>query len=120
VFYRNWKSDGPTMSQVYEKADFQYNTSQLWSFKNFTPQIISIALGNNDFRKGDDIIKRLPFDSAGFVSNYIKFVQLVVKISNAQIALLSSHMINGTARLTLQNCLNAVKGKIDRLHLIKL
>jgi hypothetical protein len=115
--YRNWNSDGPAMPQVYEKVDFQENNTQQWNFQNFTPQVVSIALGTNDFSSGDGIKKRMPFDSAGFVSAYVKFVQLVKsKYPNAQLALLSSPMINGSSRLTLQNCLTAVKEKIDVLH----
>ncbi len=59
----------------------------------------------------------MPFDSAGFVNSYVKFIRLVKsKYQNAQIALLSSPMIKGDARTTLQNCLTAVKQKIDSLH----
>jgi lysophospholipase L1-like esterase len=115
--YRNWNSDGPTMPQVYEKVDFGEETSQRWNFKKYTPKVVSIALGTNDFSKGDGIKKRLPFDSAEFVRNYIKFVELIkLKYPKAQIALLSSPMIGGTDRLTLQNCLKAVKDKVDSLH----
>jgi len=115
--YRNWNSDGPTMPEVYEKLDFQENNAKNWNFKNYTPEVISIALGTNDFSKGDGIKKRSPFDSAAFVSAYIKFVQLVKsKYPHAQIGLLNSPMINGSSRLILQNCLTAVKGKIDALY----
>lgn len=115
--YRNWNSDGPTMPQVYEKVDFQDHTTQLWNFDTYKPRVVSIALGTNDFSNGDGIRKRLPFDSGAFVSNYIKFVQLVKsKYSGAQIALLSSPMINGLSRTILQNCLTAVKEKIDSLY----
>ena len=112
--YRNWNSDGPTMPQVYEKLDFQENNTKNWDFKKYRPKVISIALGTNDFSNGDGIKKRLPFDSAAFVSAYIKFVQLVKsKYPEARIGLLSSPMINGDSRITLQNCLTAVKEKID-------
>ncbi|MEP7142657.1 MAG: GDSL-type esterase/lipase family protein [Ferruginibacter sp.] len=115
--YRNWNSDGPAMPQVYEKVDFQDNNPARWNFDLFTPQIVSIALGTNDFSNGDGIKKRLPFDSGTFVNAYINFVQLVKsKYPNAQIALLSSPMLNGNPRLILQNCLTAVKQKTDALH----
>lgn len=114
--YRNWNSDGPAMPQVYENADFQQQSSHPWNFSLYDPNIVSIALGTNDFSNGDGIKKRLPFDSAAFVSNYIKFVQLVKsKYPKAQIALLSSAMVNGDRRITLQKCLNAVKANIDLL-----
>ena len=115
--YRNWNSDGPTMPQVYEKADFQAQNSQLWDFKSYSPRIVSIALGTNDFSKGDNVRKRLPFDSAVFVNTYIQFIQLVKsKYSDARIALLSSPMLNGETRNSLQNCLTAVKEKVDSLN----
>ncbi|MEO5893201.1 MAG: hypothetical protein ABIQ31_23320, partial [Ferruginibacter sp.] len=69
--YRNWNSDGPTMPLVYEKTDFQETNPQHWNFDFFTPRIVSIALGTNDFSRGDGIKKRLPFDSTTFVNAYI-------------------------------------------------
>ncbi|MDB5199067.1 MAG: family lipase [Chitinophagaceae bacterium] len=115
--YRNWHSDGPAMPEVYEKTDFQKNNTILWNFKAYTPQVVSIALGTNDFSNGDGLKKRDPFDSSIFVSSYIKFVQLVKsKYLHAQIALLSSPMLNGSNRVTLQNCLSTVKNKIDALY----
>jgi len=114
--YRNWNSNGPTMPQVYEKADFQYDGQRLWDFTNSKPVIVSIALGTNDFANGDGKQERLPFDSAAYVSGYIKFVQLVKsKYPQAQIALLSSPMINGSNRIKLQNCITAVKENINSL-----
>lgn len=112
--YRNWNSDGPTMPQVYEKTDFQHAGTRLWNFNAYHPAIVSIALGTNDFSNGDGKKKRDPFDSAAFVSHYIKFVQLVKgKYPDAQIALLSSAMVNGRSRILLQNCLAAIKENTD-------
>lgn len=112
--YRNWNSDGPTMPQVYESLNFQPGDSERWDFSKYTPHVVSIALGTNDFSNGDGVKQRLPFDSAAFVSNYIQFVQLVQsKYPAAQIALLSSPMVKGRARQTLQNCIEAVKQKVD-------
>jgi hypothetical protein len=73
--YRNWNSDGPTMPQVYEQTDFQQNSSQKWNFGNYTPDVVSIALGTNDFSRGDGKKERLPFDSSRFVNAYISFVR---------------------------------------------
>ena len=115
--YRNWNSDGPTMPQVYEKLDFQMAGNRLWDFKTYTPTVVSIALGTNDFSGGDGKKPRLPFDSAGFVSNYIQFVESVKsKYPSSQIALLSSPMITGEKRLLLQDSLTGVKGAIDRSY----
>jgi hypothetical protein len=115
--YRNWNSDGPTMPQVYEKVDFQANNSQLWDFEKYAAKIVSIALGTNDFSRGDGVKERLPFDSGAFISGYVKFVQLVKsKYPRAQIALLSSPMMNGNDRLLMQACLTTIKQHIDALY----
>lgn len=115
--YRNWNSDGPTMPQVYERTDFQQNSSQNWNFNNYSPDVVSIALGTNDFSSGDGKKERLPFDSARFVNAYIHFVQQVqAKYPAAQLALLSSPMINGSARELLQNCISAVKAGVDAVQ----
>ncbi|HEX6427194.1 MAG TPA: GDSL-type esterase/lipase family protein [Niastella sp.] len=114
--YRNWNSDGPTMPQVYEKADFRIETQQPWNFSTYTPQVVSIALGTNDFSNGDGVKPRLPFDSATYVQQYIQFIQLVkTKYPGVQIALLSSAMLHDRNRSLLQNCLTAVKEKTDAL-----
>lgn len=112
--YRNWNSLGPTMPQVYQNTDFQENGLRKWDFKHYAPRIVSIALGTNDYSNGDGIKPRLPFDSAVFVDTYIGFVALVKsKYPKARIALLSSPMINGSRRETLERCLTAVKIKTD-------
>ena len=114
--YRNWNSDGPAMPQVYEKLDFQQGNPRQWDFSTFTPEVVSIALGTNDFSRGDGKRERLPFDSALFVNTYVQFVQLVKsKYPAAQIALLSSPMVGGESGVLLQNCLTAVKGRVDAL-----
>lgn len=115
--YRTWNMNGPSMPQVYEKTDFQLDSKRLWDFKTYRPAIVSIALGTNDLSKGDGKHERPPFDSAVFVNDYTKFVQLVKsKYPQATIALLSSPMINGERRIALQNFLAAVKETIDALY----
>jgi lysophospholipase L1-like esterase len=112
--YRNWNSDGPTMPQVYESVDFQASSHRIWNFSAYRPDVVSIALGTNDYSNGDGKRERLPFDSAIFVDSYIKFVQLVKsKYPDAQIALLGSPMVRGDRGERLKRCLSAVKGKID-------
>ncbi|MBC3538732.1 GDSL-type esterase/lipase family protein [Rufibacter sediminis] len=115
--YRNWNSNGPTLPQVYEKVDFQAHNLQSWDFAKFTPKIVSIALGTNDFSDGDGKTPRLPFDSAAFVKAYVGFVQNVkAKYPQASIALLSSPMMNGARRQTLENCLTSIKNQIDAAY----
>ena len=115
--YRTWNMDGPDLPQVYEKTDFQTWSQRYWDFKTYRPEIVSIALGTNDLSDGDGMRPRAPFDSALFVSRYIKFVQLIkLKYPPSIIALLSSPMANGDRRILLQNCLFAVKAHIDSLY----
>jgi hypothetical protein len=115
--YRNWNSDGPAMPQVYEKTDFQDFSKRMWDFTTYSPRIVSIALGTNDFSNGDGKHQRLPFDSASFVSNYIKFVQLVKsKYPGTQIVLLSSPMVGGDHGILLEHYISTVKQNIDALY----
>lgn len=115
--YRNWNSDGPTMPQVYEQADFQLNGGRPWSFNRYQPDVVSIALGTNDFSRGDGKRARLPFDSATYVQEYIRFVDLVKsKYGDVQIVLLSSAMLRDKARALLQNCLTAVQQQVNGNH----
>jgi len=115
--YRNWNSDGPTMPEVYEKVDFQADQTAKWGFSTYSPAIVSIALGTNDFSNGDGKTPRKPFDASIFTEKYIQFVQLVKsKYPKAQIALLSSPMVKGESRIKLQDCLTAVQEKIDAMY----
>ena len=115
--YRNWNSDGPTMPQVYERTDFQQSSLSQWNFSSYSPDIVSIALGTNDFSRGDGRKERQPFDSARFVNAYIQFAkQVQEKYPTAQLALLSSPMVNGAARSLLQNCLIAVKNAVGAIR----
>jgi lysophospholipase L1-like esterase len=115
--YRNWNSDGPTMPTVYEKMDFQDYNPKRWDFSRFTPRVVSIALGTNDFSHGDGKKERLPFDSTAFIGEYVKFIGVVKsKYPAAQVALLSSPMLQGAERQTLQNCLTRVKQQVDELY----
>lgn len=114
--YRNWDVDSPAMPQVYEKIDL-WPQSQNWNFATYTPQIVSIALGTNDFADGDGIHPRQPFDSSAFVHTYVQFVQLVkTKYPNTQIVLLNSAVLPDQKRAMLESCLTSVKAKVDALY----
>jgi lysophospholipase L1-like esterase len=112
--YRNWNSDGPTMPLVYEKTDFQNESSRMWKFERYNPAVVSIALGTNDFSNGDGKKPRLPFDSATFTKNYVNFVKTVKsKYPKAPIVLLNSPMVSGTRNDIFLDCLNRVKRQTD-------
>jgi hypothetical protein len=105
------------MPQVYGKSDFQMESQRMWKFENYKTDVVSIALGTNDFSRGDGKHERVPFDSVVFVSSYVKFVQQIKsKYITTQIALLSSAMVQGKDREKFQNCLLAVKKNVDSLY----
>lgn len=115
--YRSWNRESPSMPQVYDKADFLAGSSRYWNFNNYDPKIISMALGTNDLSNGDGRTQRPPFDSARFVTEYISFVKSVKsRYPLAQIALLSSPIVEGSKNILLQNCLTTIKNKIDSLQ----
>jgi lysophospholipase L1-like esterase len=109
--YRNWNvEDGPTMPMVYENRYLNTDASKQWDFSYFTPDIVSIALGTNDFSDGDGIHERHPFDATVFSTNYIKFVETIYSHYPAtQIALLTSPMITGEKDSLFIQCLTTVK-----------
>ncbi|RYF92452.1 MAG: hypothetical protein EOO00_07245, partial [Chitinophagaceae bacterium] len=115
--YRPWNAESPSMDKLYEQTDFKEKSTRAWDFTKQVPQIVSIALGTNDLSRGDGKTQRAPFDSAVFVKRYIAFVKLLKsKYPAAQVALLSSAMVQGNDRNVLENCLNTVKDKIDILY----
>lgn len=115
--YRNWNGPGPTMPQVYESAYLTVDSSMRWDFKSFTPDIVSIALGTNDFSNGDGKTVRLPFDSSIFISTYVSFLGTIYKhYPNTQIALLTSPMLSGTLRDLHFACLQSIKKKATALY----
>lgn len=114
--YRTYNTETSSMPKVYEHTDFQMNGDLKWNFKTYAPKIVSIALGTNDMSKGDGK-PRVPFDSARFVREYVKFVQLVKgKYPEARIALLSSPMTLDTSRTILITCLTRVQDRINKLY----
>ncbi|MEO8405850.1 MAG: GDSL-type esterase/lipase family protein [Chitinophagaceae bacterium] len=115
--YRNWNSTAPTMPQVYESAYLDIDSTQRWDFSKYTPDVVSICLGTNDFSDGDGKTARLPFDSASFISHYIDFVGMIYKhYPSTQVALLTSPMISGAKGDLLFACLQTVKGRCHDLY----
>lgn len=115
--YRNWNSEGPAMPQVYGKVDFQEASVRNWNFKTYSPEVVSIALGTNDFSNGDGKTPRKAFDADAFVKNYVAFVVLIKqKYPKAQIALLSSPMVKGPSRLALETCITDVQTELQAMY----
>ena len=115
--YRTWNTDSPSMPQVYERFDLQQSTSKKWKFKTFTPKIVSIALGTNDFSTGDGKNPRKDFDSTIYVAAYVKFIGLIKsKYPFAKIALLSSPMVKGKQKVMFESCLQMIKTKAEKAY----
>ncbi|MFD2284958.1 GDSL family lipase [Pedobacter petrophilus] len=112
--YRVWNADGPAMPDVYENLDFHLGSKQKWDFKTYSPKIVSIALGTNDFSNGDGKSVRKPFDNELFVKRYVDFIKLIKsKYPKAQIALLSSPMVKGAQRDVFEKLLTDIKNQVD-------
>jgi hypothetical protein len=87
------------MPDVYDKLNMRDNKIQ-WDFSNYQPDVVTIALGQNDGIQ----------DSTEFCSRYVDFVQtLRSKYADAEIILLTSPMGDETLTSTLKNYLTSVK-----------
>lgn len=108
--YRNWNDEtDPVMPNVYGNLYLNNDTSKPYNF-NFKPDIISIALGTNDFSDGDGTKERKPFSAEKFVSNYVNFLKMLYKHNpNVQIVLTNSPMVNGERNQIFTNCLEQIR-----------
>lgn len=113
--YRNWNGEGPVMPQVYDNLYLNLDSNPQWKSDRFSPDLVSICLGTNDFSDGDGKKERLPFDTAKFVSEYIAFVENIYsRYPETQVVLLTSPMVNGEKGETFLSCLNAVKSHFSK------
>jgi len=114
--YRNWNSDGPVMPDVYKNRYLNDDTTKVWDFSSPAPDVVSICLGTNDFSDGDGIKVRQSFDDVHFVQQYISFIQTVYGCyPHTKIALLSSPILDGVKRKTLENCLIRIQQYFGQL-----
>jgi lysophospholipase L1-like esterase len=120
--YRNWNDenkDEAIMPDVYENLYLRKDTSKPKYDFAFQPNIISIALGTNDFSGGDGKKERLPFNAEKYISNYINFIKMLYKHNpNAQIVITNSPMVGGERAIVFEDCLNKVKAAFasDKAH----
>jgi hypothetical protein len=115
--YRNWNDenkDEAIMPDVYENLYLTKDASKPKYDFAFQPNIISIALGTNDFSGGDGKKERLPFNAEKYVSNYITFIKMLYKHNpKVQIVITNSPMVNGERAIVFEDCLNKVKAAFD-------
>ncbi|SFC99472.1 SGNH/GDSL hydrolase family protein [Flavobacterium phragmitis] len=111
--YRNWNDenrDEAIMPDVYQNLYLTKETSKPKYDFAFQPDIISIALGTNDFSGGDGKKERLPFNAEKYVSNYINFIKMLYEHNpKAQIVITNSPMVGGDRAVVFEDCLNKVK-----------
>lgn len=120
--YRNWNDenkDEAIMPDVYPNLYLTKDASKPKYDFAFQPDIISIALGTNDFSGGDGKKERLPFNAEKYVSNYINFIKMLYKHNpNAQVVITNSPMVDGDRAVVFEDCLNKVKNAFanDKSH----
>ncbi|UUF14403.1 MULTISPECIES: SGNH/GDSL hydrolase family protein [Flavobacterium] len=120
--YRNWNDenkDESIMPDVYPNLYLTKDPSKPKYDFAFQPDIISIALGTNDFSGGDGKKERLPFNPEKYVSNYINFIKMLYEHNpNVQIVITNSPMVGGERAVVFEDCLNKVKNAFaeDKTH----
>lgn len=120
--YRNWNDenkDEGIMPDVYGNLYLTKDNSKPKYDFAFLPDIISIALGTNDFSGGDGKKERLPFNPEKYVANYINFIKMLYKHNpNVQIVITNSPMVGGERGVVFDDCLNKVKAAFtsDKMH----
>ncbi len=118
--YRTWNMDGPSMPRVYENRYLDTDDSKKWDFSRFTPEVVCICLGTNDFSEGDSIHSREPFDAGQFIESYIAFVKTIYRhYPDVQIILLNSPMFDRAKDEILVKCLGRVIGYFNSLSRAK-
>ncbi|WP_324721185.1 SGNH/GDSL hydrolase family protein [Salinimicrobium sp. HB62] len=110
--YRNWNDENePVMPEVYPYLHLNGEHGKRARIdKKNAPQIVSIALGTNDFSLGDARKERLPFNKKNFKQNYIDFVTKIFDTyPETKVALLSSPMLGAEEGQDLINILKEIK-----------
>ncbi|RUT69102.1 GDSL family lipase [Flavobacterium cupreum] len=120
--YRNWNDENKEegiMPDLYGNLYLTKDPSKPKYDFAFQPDIISIALGTNDFSGGDGKKERLPFNAQKYISNYVDFIKMLYKHNpKAQIVITNSPMVGGEKGILFEDCLNKIKNafKEDKTH----
>jgi hypothetical protein len=120
--YRNWNDENKEeaiMPDVYQNLYLSKDNSKPKYDFVFQPDIISVALGTNDFSAGDGKKERLPFNAQKYISNYINFIKMLYEHNpQVQIVLTNSPMVNGEKAVVFEDCLNKIKEAFatDKTH----
>ncbi|WP_084625573.1 SGNH/GDSL hydrolase family protein [Salinimicrobium xinjiangense] len=118
--YRNWNDeDQPVMAEVYPYLHLNGNHGKRAVVdKDNPPHIVSIALGTNDFSKGDGVKERALFNSETFIDNYTAFIGSILKIyPETKIALITSPMISKEDGELLAETLKEIRDNFKDHHI---
>lgn len=113
--YRNWNDeDKPVLPDVYPYLHLDGNHGKRVIInKEDPPQVVSIALGTNDFSLGDGEKLRMPFSEDPFKENYITFIERIFKIyPETKVALISSPMTREEDSKELIEILHEIKAQL--------
>jgi lysophospholipase L1-like esterase len=106
---RNWNSPGPTMPQVYGNLYLNTDSTVKWDQDRYVADLITIALGTNDFSEGDGSYDRGRLDSTQFVNDYINFIKYIRQRNHqASIYCLSSPAVSPESSTLLVKYLTAI------------
>ncbi len=113
--YRNSQADSPVMRDIYTSAFLSPNpNSPRWDFNQFTPDIVSICLGTNDFSDGSGPAPRAPFDPLQFIPAYVDFINTVHgHYPDARIILTNTPMLDSQKNIILMDCLQKIKSQAE-------
>jgi lysophospholipase L1-like esterase len=110
--YRNWNSLSPVMPDRYDGvfADFM-DGQPVWDHARFSPGLIVIALGTNDFSNGDGQTPRPAFDAGAYRDTYAAFVaRLRALHPDAAFLLLASPTLDADRLATQLRLLRTIPG----------
>lgn len=108
--HRNWNSPGPVMPDVYGGVYLEYaDSTSAWDFSRFTPDLVVIALGTNDFSEGGGETPRADLDGDAFVRDYTAFVGTVRdRYPEARLLLVNSPVFDEAKKARLAGYLQQV------------
>jgi lysophospholipase L1-like esterase len=106
---RNWNTPSPVMHDIYRGVYMEYADSlTAWDFRRYTPDLVVIALGTNDFAE-TGTPPRPALDGEKFVRDYTRFAADVrVHYPRAKLLLLTSAMLSADKNRLLAEYLRRV------------
>ena len=98
------------MPNVYHGVFMEYaDSTTSWDFRQYTPDLVVVALGTNDFSDGDGKTPRPALDGDSFVRDYTHFVTGVrARYPNARLLLLTSPMLDSARNQKLAGYLRRI------------